>query len=58
MDDKIVYVDDDVNNLRSVERIFRNEPFELMTYHSPITAWGDIKEMKPSANLPKLSRMN
>ncbi|MBT8341675.1 MAG: response regulator [Desulfatitalea sp.] len=45
--EKVLYVDDEVANLKALKRLFRDEPFGLVTYDSPIQALKDIKTLKP-----------
>ncbi|BBO82900.1 hypothetical protein DSCO28_34660 [Desulfosarcina ovata subsp. sediminis] len=47
-EDTIIYVDDDLFNLKAVERLFRNEPFDFITYDSPVNALNEIKETRPA----------
>lgn len=48
MDDKIMIVDDDMNILKSVERILRQEPVECFLFSSPVSALKDACEIEPT----------
>ena len=48
MKERILYVDDDMNNLKALKRLFRNEPFHFITFESPITALRKIDEIRPA----------
>jgi response regulator RpfG family c-di-GMP phosphodiesterase len=54
MTEKVIYVDDDVGNLKAVARVFRREPFEFVTFDSPVTALNEIKELRPSVIISDL----
>jgi DNA-binding NtrC family response regulator len=45
---KVLYVDDETSNLSSLKRLFRAEPFDLVTDTSPIKALGRIDSLKPA----------
>jgi DNA-binding NtrC family response regulator len=48
MKPKVLYVDDEPSNLRAIKRLFRAEPFDLVTYSSPIKALSQIDTIKPA----------
>lgn len=48
MKERILYVDDDPENLKALQRLFRNEPFHFITFESPITALRKIDEIRPA----------
>lgn len=48
MDDKIMIVDDDNKVLKSIERIFRQEPVECFLFSSPVQALKDACKIKPT----------
>jgi response regulator RpfG family c-di-GMP phosphodiesterase len=45
---KVLYVDDELANLKALERLFHNEPFEFISFDSPLAALGKIDEIKPA----------
>lgn len=45
---KVLYVDDEQSNLTAIKRLFRGEPFDLVTDISPIKALGRIDTLKPA----------
>jgi len=48
MNTKVLYVDDEPANLNALKRLFRDEPFDLVTDTSPIKALGRIDTLKPA----------
>lgn len=48
MKTKVLYVDDEPSNLSALKRLFRAEPFDLVTDTSPIKALGRIDSLKPA----------
>lgn len=48
MRNNLLYVDDEPGALKSLKRIFRDEPFGLVTYESPIEALDDLEKIKPA----------
>ena len=44
----VICVDDEVKILNTLQRAFRNEPFEFLTYNSPIRALNEIDTVCPS----------
>jgi DNA-binding NtrC family response regulator len=44
----VLYVDDDTSNLKAVSRLFRHEPFDVVTEPSPIKALSRIDNLKPA----------
>lgn len=48
MKPKVVYVDDEINNLKALKRLFRAESFDFITYDSPIQALSKIEKIKPA----------
>jgi DNA-binding NtrC family response regulator len=44
----VLYVDDDPSNLKAVSRLFRHEPFDVITEPSPIKALSRIDSLKPA----------
>jgi len=45
---KVLYVDDEQSSLMALKRLFRNEPYEFITYDSPIEALRKIELIKPA----------
>lgn len=45
---KVLYVDDEPSNLSALKRLFRAEPFDLVTDTSPIKALNRIDILKPA----------
>lgn len=48
MKKKVLYVDDEPANLIALKRLFRDEPFELITETSPMKALSRIETLKPA----------
>lgn len=48
MKPKVVYVDDEIKNLKALKRLFQSESFEFITYDSPIRALSKIEKIKPA----------
>ena len=48
MKEKVLYVDDEPSNLTALKRLFRSEPFDLVTDTSPINALSRIDTLKPA----------
>jgi DNA-binding NtrC family response regulator len=48
MGDKVFYVDDEPSNLMALKRLFRDEPFEFITFDSPDDALSRIETMRPA----------
>lgn len=48
MDDKIMIVDDDIKILKSVERIFRQEPIKCFLFSSPADALKEACQIEPT----------
>jgi DNA-binding NtrC family response regulator len=48
MKKKVLYVDDELSNLKAVKRLFREEPFDLVTETSPVKALKRIRILKPA----------
>jgi len=48
MKERILYVDDEPENLKALQRLFRNEQFHFITFESPITALRKIDEIRPA----------
>ncbi len=48
MKQKILYVDDEPSNLNALKRLFRDEPYDLVTDTSPIKALGRIAALEPA----------
>lgn len=48
MKKKVLYVDDEPANLIALKRLFRDEPFELITETSPVKALSRIETLKPA----------
>ena len=48
MKDKVLFVDDEQSNLKALKRLFRNEPFDFITYNSPTEALAKIEAIKPA----------
>ncbi|WP_020590093.1 response regulator [Desulfobacter curvatus] len=48
MDDKIMIVDDDIKLLKSVERIFKQEPVKCFLFSSPANALKEAPEIEPT----------
>jgi DNA-binding NtrC family response regulator len=44
----VLYVDDDPSNLKAISRLFRNEPFDVVTELSPLKALSRIETLKPA----------
>lgn len=44
----VLYVDDESNNLRALERLLHGEPFELALFNSPEEALDKINEIRPA----------
>jgi DNA-binding NtrC family response regulator len=48
MKKKVLYVDDEPANLIALKRLFRDEPFDLITETSPMKALSRIETLKPA----------
>jgi DNA-binding NtrC family response regulator len=48
MKEKVLYVDDEPSNLNALKRLFRGEPFDLVTDASPVMALSRITTLKPA----------
>ena len=48
MNKRVLYVDDEPSNLKALRRLFRDQPFELVTYESPGEALEKIDRVKPA----------
>jgi response regulator RpfG family c-di-GMP phosphodiesterase len=48
MKPKVLYVDDELANLKALKRLFRNEPFDFISFDSPLTALEQIDGIKPA----------
>lgn len=45
---RVLYVDDDANNLKALERLLDKEPYHLITFDSPEKALEKLGEIKPA----------
>ena len=50
----VICVDDDINVLKALERLFRKEPFDFLTYNSPIKALDEIDALCPAVAISDL----
>jgi two-component system, sensor histidine kinase and response regulator len=48
MKDRVLYVDDEIENLKALKRVFQREPLEFLTYDSPIKALNEIDHINPA----------
>ena len=48
MSKRVLFVDDEPKILKAILRIFRNEPYEIVTSESPVQALKKIKDINPA----------